>query len=177
MKKLIAFALLATGLFYGQRSHAQIDLNHLELQDIIGKVMHVEKGFAPKFSLGKTPIDQISKVAEILGLKKNEEVNRLFKTFKTGRIVYKVAAYTGSAIVVYGLVRKLDNSLKSQDYNTALYSGIGAIGSGLVVKFLTKGASYKAVDIFNGIAVKTIKDIFSVAPASGTAGVGLYVKL
>jgi uncharacterized protein YerC len=177
MKKLMAFALLAAGLTYGQKSYAQIDLNHLKLQDIIGKVMHVEKGFAPKFSLGKTPIDQISKVAEILGLKKNEEVNRLFKTFKTGRVVYKVAAYTGSAIAVYSLVRKLDNSLKSQDYNAALYSGIGAIGSGLVVKFLTKGASYKAVDIFNGIAVKTIKDIFSVAPASNTAGIGLYVKL
>ncbi|HEV2831201.1 MAG TPA: hypothetical protein VGW31_04410 [Hanamia sp.] len=177
MKKLMAFALLAASLFYGQKSYAQIDLNHVDIQDIIGKVMHVEKGFAPKFSLGKTPIDQISKVAEILGLKKNEEVNRLFKTFKTGRIVYKVAAYTGSAIVVYGLVRKLDNSLKSQDYNAALYSGIGAIGSGLVVKFLTKGASYKAVDIFNGIAVKTIKDIFSIAPASNTAGIGLYVKL
>lgn len=177
MKKLMAFALLAASLFYGQKSYAQIDLNHVDIQDIIGKVMHVEKGFAPKFSLGRTPIDQISKVAEILGLKKNEEVNRLFKTFKTGRIVYKVAAYTGSAIVVYGLVRKLDNSLKSQDYNAALYSGIGAIGSGLVVKFLTKGASYKAVDIFNGIAVKTIKDIFSIAPASNTAGIGLYVKL
>jgi hypothetical protein len=177
MKKLMAFALLVTSLFYGQKSYAQIDLNHVDIQDIIGKVMHVEKGFAPKFSLGRTPIDQISKVAEILGLKKNEEVNRLFKTFKTGRIVYKVAAYTGSAIVVYGLVRKLDNSLKSQDYNAALYSGIGAIGSGLVVKFLTKGASYKAVDIFNGIAVKTIKDIFSIAPASNTAGIGLYVKL
>ena len=177
MKKMMAFVLLASGLFYGQKSYAQIDLNHVDIQDIIGKVMHVEKGFAPKFSLGRTPIDQISKVAEILGLKKNEEVNRLFKTFKTGRIVYKVAAYTGSAIVVYGLVRKLDNSLKSQDYNAALYSGIGAIGSGLVVKFLTKGASYKAVDIFNGIAVKTIKDIFSIAPASNTAGIGLYVKL
>jgi hypothetical protein len=121
MKKLMAFALLAAGLIYGQKRYAQIDLNHLELQDIIGKVMHVEKGFAPKFSLGKTPIDQISKVAEILGLKKNEEVNRLFKTFKTGRVVYKVAAYTGSAIAVYSLVRKLDNSLKSQDYNAALY--------------------------------------------------------
>ncbi|HEV2831796.1 MAG TPA: hypothetical protein VGW31_07430, partial [Hanamia sp.] len=117
MNKLMAFALLVTSLFYGQKSYAQIDLNHVDIQDIIGKVMHVEKGFAPKFSLGRTPIDQISKVAEILGLKKNEEVNRLFKTFKTGRIVYKVAAYTGSAIVVYGLVRKLDNSLKSQDYN------------------------------------------------------------
>mgnify|MGYP001599981346 CR=1 FL=1 len=28
-----------------------------------------------------------------------------------------------------------------------------------------------------GIAVKKIKDIFSIAPASNTAGVGLYVKL
>jgi hypothetical protein len=33
------------------------------------------------------------------------------------------------------------------------------------------------VDIFNGIAVKKIKDIFSIAPASNTAGIGLYVKL
>jgi hypothetical protein len=164
-------------VFIGQKSFAQIDLNHIDIQDIIGKVMHVQKGFAPKFSLGKTPIDQISKVAEILGLKKNEEVNRLFRTFKTGRTVYKVAAYTGGAVAVYGIARKLDKSINKQDYNGALYSGIGAISSGLIVKFLTKGASYKAVDIFNGIAVKTIKDIFSVAPASGTAGVGLYVKL
>jgi hypothetical protein len=139
--------------------------------------MKVDKGFAPKFYLGKTPIAQIDKVAEILGLKKNEEVNRLFKTFKTGRTVYKVAAYTGSAIVVYGLVRKMDNSVKDQDWETALYSGLGAVGSGLIVKFLTKGASYKAVDIFNGIAVKKIIDIFSIAPASNTTGIGIYVKL
>jgi hypothetical protein len=133
--------------------------------------------FAPKFSLGKTPIDKISKVAEILGLKKNDNVNKLFNTFKTGRIIYKVAAFTGSAIVVYGLIRKIDNSIVNKDYNTALYSGIGAVGTGLVIKFLTKGASYKAVDIFNGIAVKKIRDIFSIAPASNTAGIGLYVKL
>jgi len=104
-------------------------------------------------------------------------VNRLFKTFKTGRTIYKVAAYAGGAIAVYSLARKLDNSVKSNDYNGALYSGISAIGTGLVIKFLTKGASYKAVDIFNGIAVKKIRDIFSIGPASNTAGVGLYVKL
>ena len=137
----------------------------------------MEKGFAPKFYLGKTPIEQINKVAEILGLKKNEEVNKLFKTFKTGRLVYKVASYAGGAVIAYGLVRKVDNSIQSQDWETALYSGIGAIGSGLVVKFLTKNASYKAVDIFNGIAVKKIIDIFSIAPASNTAGIGIYVKL
>lgn len=158
-------------------SEAQIDLNHLDITDIIGKVMHVQKGFAPKFSLGKIPIPKISKVAEILDLKKSNEVNKLFNTFKTGRTIYKIAAYSGGAIALYSLARKVDNSVKAQDYNAALYSGIAAIGSGLIVKFLTKSASYKAVDIFNQIAVKKIKDIFSIAPASNGAGLGLYVKL
>jgi hypothetical protein len=59
----------------------------------------------------------------------------------------------------------------------ALASGLVSIGTGLIVKFLTKNASYKAVDIFNGIAARKIKDIFSIAPASNTMGIGLYVKL
>lgn len=177
MRILFTFLLMFSALLFAESSSAQIDLNNLDLKDIIGKVMHVEKGFAPKFSLGRTPIQKISKVEQVLGLKQNSEVNRLFKTFKTGRLIYKAAAYAGGAIAVYSLVRRTENSVKSQDYNTALYSGISAIGSGLIVKFLTKGASYKAVDIFNGIAVKKIKDIFSIGPASKTAGIGLYVKL
>lgn len=177
MRKLKLVLLIFTGLSIGQKSYSQVDLNNLDLNDIIGKVIHVKKGFAPKFSLADNPIAKISKVAEILGLKKNSEVNRLFNTFKTGRIIYKVAAYAGSAVAVYSLVRKTEKSVAKQDYNGALYSGLGAIGSGLIVKFLTKGASYKAVDIFNGIAGKTLKDIFSIRPASNTVGVGLYVKL
>ena len=177
MRKLFVALFMFAGLFLSQRSFAQIDLSHIDLKDILGKVMYVQKGFAPKFFLGKTPVDQISKVAEILGLKKNDEINKLFKTFKTGRTIYKVAAYTGGAIAVYSVARKLEKAAKSNDYNAALYSGIGTVASGLAVKFLTKGASYKAVDIFNGIAVKKIKDIFSIAPASNTAGIGLYVKL
>jgi hypothetical protein len=177
MRKFFTILFVFIALSFAEKSFAQVDLNNLDLKDLIGKVMHVEKGFAPKFSLGRTPIDKISKVAEILGMKKNTEVNKLFNTFRTGRIIYKAAAYTGAAIAVYSLVRKTEKSVKSQDYNGALYSGIGAIGSGLIVKFLTKGASYKAVDIFNGIAAKKIKDIFSIAPASNTAGIGLYVKL
>jgi hypothetical protein len=55
--------------------------------------------------------------------------------------------------------------------------GVSTVATGLIVKFLTKGAAYKAVDIFNGIVRKKIKDILSVAPASQTMGVGLYVKL
>lgn len=177
MIKKVRFILLVVFMAFIQSSFAQIDLNNIDLQDLIGKVIKVEKGFAPKFYLGNTPIEQINKVADILGLKKNEEVNKLFKTFQTGRTVYKVATYAGSAIIVYGLVRKMDNSIKSQDWETALYSGLGAVGSGLVVKFLTKGASYKAVDIFNGIAARKIIDIFSIAPASNTTGIGIYIKL
>lgn len=169
---LLVLAVGFTGLSFGQ-----IDLEHIDLRDLIGKVMKVEKGFTPKFYLGNTPIQKVEKVAEILGLKKNEEVDRLFRTFRTGRVIYKAAAYTGSAIVIYGLVRKVDNSIQNSDWETALYSGLGAIGSGVVVKLLTKQASYKAVDIFNDIAVKKIIDIFSIAPASNTAGIGLYVKL
>ncbi|MBW7839767.1 MAG: hypothetical protein H3C36_09060, partial [Chitinophagaceae bacterium] len=110
-------------------------------------------------------------------MKKNVDVDKLFRTFRTGRILYKVAPYTGSAIVVYGLAKKMDNSIKSGDYETALYSGLGTIVSGLAVKLLTKGASYKAVDIFNGIAVNKILDIFSIGPASDMPGIGIYVKL
>lgn len=175
MKKYIFFIMIA--VFSAYSSKAQIDLDHIDLKDLIGKIIKVDKGFAPKFYLGKTPIDQISKVAEILGIKQNADVNRLFKTFRTGRTIYKVAAYTGGAIAIYGVVRKLDKSVKTGDYDAALYSGLSAIGSGLIVKLLTKGASYQAVDIFNGIAVKKIKDIFSIQPASGTIGIGLYVKL
>jgi hypothetical protein len=103
---LIVFAVLISVLI-SKESSAQIDLNNLDINDIIGKVMHVQRGFAPKFSLGNTPIQKISKVAEILGLKRNEEINKLFNTFKTGRAVYKIAGYAGGAILVYGLYRKV----------------------------------------------------------------------
>jgi hypothetical protein len=177
MKKTIAIILLCAGIFLSKNSSAQIDLENIDLNDIIGKVMKVQKGFSPKFYLGNTPIQKISKVAEILGLKKNETVNRLFNTFQTGRIIYKVAAYAGTAVIAYAVVRKIENSVKSEDYSGALYSGLGAVASGVIVKLITKGSAYKAVDIFNGIAAKKIKDIFSIAPASNTAGIGLYVKL
>lgn len=172
--RFILVIILLTGTF---QASAQIDLDHIDLRDLVGRVIRVDKGFTPKFYLGNTPIEKVDKVAEILGLKKNEEVNRLFKTFQTGRIVFKVATYAGSAIVVYSLVRKMDKSIQDQNWETALYSGLGAAGSGLIVKFLTKGASYKAVDIFNDIAVKKVLDIFSVAPATNTTGIGLFVKL
>jgi len=176
MKRML-FSSIVFCCCISKQVSAQIDLNNLDLKDIIGKVMHVKRGFAPKFSLGNINIAKVKKVAEILGLKKNDEINRLFNTFRTGRTVYKIAAYAGGAVLAYGLVRKVDNSIISKDYKTALVSGLSTVGSGLIVKFLTKAASYKAVDIFNGIAIKKIREIFSIKPASATMGFGLYVKL
>ena len=173
-KHLLIIAILFLGM--SKSSSAQIDFENLDLKDIIGRVVNVEKGFAPKFSLGKIRIPKIPKVAEILGIKKNDQVNKLFNTFRAGRTVFQVASYAGSAVAIYGLVKQTGDSV-SKGSKTALTSGLISIGTGLLVKFLTKSASYKAVDIFNGIAARKIRDIFSIKPASNTMGIGVYVKL
>lgn len=176
MRKKIAIILMT--VFVVNKSSAQIDLNKLlNLNDIVGKVMHVKKGFAPKFSLGNVSIPKITKVGEIFGLKKNDQVNKLFKTFKTGRTVYRVASYAGSAIALYGTIKAIDKASIAKDYKGALIGGLSTIASGLITKFLTKGAAYKATDVFNGIVTKKIKNIFSIQPASSTMGMGVYVKL
>ncbi len=174
---VLILVILCLGLMVSNRTTAQIDLNNIDLGDIIGKVMNVKRGFAPKFSLGNISIPKVAKVAEVLGLKRNEQVNRLFNTFKTGRTVYKVASYAGGALAIYGVVKKIGDDSTTSGYKAALTSGLVTIGSGLIVKFLTKAASYKAVDIFNGIAARKIRDIFSIAPASNNLGLGVYVKL
>ena len=176
MKKLLLLSFILS-FTAGKITAQQLDLNNINLDKIFGKVLNVQRGFAPKFSLGNTPIKKIEKVAEILGLKKNEQIDRLFNTFKTGRTIYKIAAYAGGAIAAYGAIRAIDKSAVQKDYKGALISGLSTIGSGLLVKFLTKGASYKAVDIFNGIVRRKIKDIIGFGPASSTMGMGLYVKL
>lgn len=176
MKKMIPVLCLFS-VFCVNSASAQIDLNNLDYKDIIGKVMHVQKGFAPSFSIGKTDLKDLSKVADILSLKKSERINKYFNTFRTGRTVYKIASYAGGALAVYAVAKKLSSSNSVANYKGALTSGLITIGSGLAVKFLTKSAAYKAVDIFNGIAIKKIIDIFSIAPASNTTGLGLYVKL
>ena len=175
MKKLILLSFIL--FFTTAKITAQIDLTNISLDKIFGKVLNVQRGFAPKFSLGNTPIKKIEKVAEILGLKKNEQIDRLFNTFKTGRTIYKIAAYAGGAIAAYGAIKAIDKSAVQKDYKGALISGLSTIGTGLLVKFLTKGASYKAADIFNGIIKKKIKGIIGIGPASSTIGMGLYVKL
>ena len=176
MKKYLLISLI---VFFGSMSafaQEEMDLNNLSLDKILGKVLNVQRGFAPQFSLGNTPIKKVEKVAEILGLKKNEEIDRLFNTFKTGRTIYKIAAYAGSAIAAYGAIKAIDKAAAQSDYKGALISGLSTIATGLLVKFLTKGASYKAVDIFNGIIRNKIKKIFNIGAIPPAEGGGMVVK-
>lgn len=175
MKKLVISCFIIC--MAAGKASAQIDFNNLNLDKILGKVLNVKRGFAPKFSLGKVSIPKIAKVAEIIGLKKNDQAIKLFNTFKTGRTIYKIASYAGGAVAAYSAIKAIDKSAIKEDYQKPLIGALSSIATGLIVKFITKGASYKAVDVFNGVVKKKIKDIFSVAPASSTMGMGLYVKL
>jgi hypothetical protein len=175
-KHILIIAILFLGIT--KQSSAQIDLENLDLNDIIGRVMKVERGFSPEFFLGNIKIPKIPKVAEILGMKRNPDVNKLFNTFRTGRTIFQITSYAGSAVALYGVVKKAaGDSASRANYKGALIGGLTSVATGVLVKLLTKGAAYKAVDIFNGIAARKIKDIFSIAPASNTMGIGLYVKI
>lgn len=175
MKKIIVLSFIFCAV--SNIVSAQIDFNNLNIDKILGRVLNVKRGFAPKFSLGKVSIPKIVKVAEIIGLKKNEQAIKLFNTFKTGRTVYKIASYAGGAIAAYSAIKAIDKSTLKEDYQKPLIGALSTVASGLLVKFLTKSASYKAVDVFNGVVKKKLKDILSVAPASSTMGMGVYVKL
>lgn len=174
-------------------SYAQVKLEDIpfDLNEILGKVklLKVKKGFNPVFTLGNYQVNTVGilgeklKGVEILGdifTKKNvEKVDKLYKTYKTGLVVYKVLTAAGTALSTYSTIRGLvsDSNFNNNTVKTTLISGLTSILTGVLTKILTKQASYKAVDIFNGVVKTTIKDIFSIKPASSTLGVGLYVKL
>ena len=163
-----------------------------DLNEIFGKtkLLKVEKGFSPVFTLGNYQVNSVGILGEklkgvdilqsIFNKKDIDQVNKLFKTYKTGLVVYKVLATAGTALSTYSAIRGIvsdSTGFNNSTVKTTLISGLTSILTGVLTKILTKQASYKAVDIFNGVAKKTILDILSVKPASSTLGVGLYVKL
>lgn len=174
-------------------SFAQIKIGDLpiDIDALLGrvKVLKVQKGFSPKFLLGELQLNKVGILGEnlkgvkLLGevfSKKNiAQVTKLYKTYKTGLVVFKVLAAAGTAVTTYSAIKGFTDDQKFNDatVKAMLYPAIGSIVTGVVTKILTKKASYKAVDIFNGIVRKKIQDIFSIQPASSTLGIGVYVKL
>lgn len=174
-------------------SHAQIKIGGvpIDLDKLFGnsKILTVKKGFSPIFKLGDFQLNKVGilgeklKGVEILGQvfnKKNiGQVTKLYKTYKTGLVVFKVLSAAGTVAAGYSTVRGLtaDSKFTSTTVKALLIPGLTSLATGIITKIITKKASYKAVDIFNGVVKKTIKDIFSVAPASSNIGIGVYVKL
>ena len=195
MKKITKlFAAFIVVLFFNMPgSFAQIKIGGIpiDLDKLLGnaKVLTVKKGFSPVFKLGDFQLNKVGllgeqlKGIEVLGQvfnKKNiDQVTKLYKTYKTGLVVFKVLAAAGTVVAGYSTIRGLtaDSKFSSATVKATLIPGLTSLATGVITKILTKKASYKAVDIFNGVVKKTIKDIFSVAPASSNMGVGVYVKL
>ena len=180
-------------MFFALNTSAQIKIEDItnELGKLLGQkeLLTVKKGFNPVFHLGKLQINKVGILGEklkgigvlgdIFNSKNIDQVKKLYKTYKTGLVVFKVLAGAGTAVAAYSTVRGLvnENKFNNQTVKAMLYPALTSMLTGVVTKVLTKKASYKAVDIFNGVVREKIKDIFSVAPASSTLGVGLYVNL
>lgn len=188
-KILIAIILV----FSITQASAQVKLGDIpfDLDKILqqSKLLTVKKGFNPVFNIGKYQINKngilgeklkgVAILGDIFEKRGGDKILKLYKTYKTGLIVFKVLAATGTAVAGYSTVKgALDNDgFNDKTVKAMLYPALASIATGIITKIITKKASYKAVDIFNGIAKKTIKDIFSIAPASSNVGVGIYVKL
>ena len=188
--KRIALLILVV-LACGSTSMAQVKLEDIpfNLGDILGKskVLTVKKGFNPVFKLGNFQVNKVGilgeklKGVEILGdifdTKGVNKVMKLYKTYKTGLVVFKVLVAAGTAVTVYSTAKGAAESFDDKDVKQLLFPALTSVATGIITKILTKKASYKAVDIFNGVVTRKIKDIFSIQPASQTLGVGLYVNL
>ena len=190
---LTLFFVLAT-LCFAQQANAQIkieDLEDLNIAELLGKakVMKVRKGFSPVFSIGNYQINTvgilgeklkgIGILGEILDKRGVEKIMGLYKTYKTGLVVFKILGAAGTAVTVLSAVKGFtaEQNFNDKTVKQLLYPAVASLLTGVITKVLTKKASYKAVDIFNGVVRNKIKDIFSIQPASASLGLGLYVKL
>jgi hypothetical protein len=188
---LVLSCLLSAGCFTSSEAQVKLEDIPFDLNEILGKtkLLTVKKGFSPVFNLGNFQVNKVGILGEklkgigILGeifqTKNIERVTKLYKTYKTGLVVFKILGAAGTMVTAYSTIRGITDEQKFDDgtVKKLLYPALGSIAVGVGTKLLTKAASYKAVDIFNGIVRKKVQDIFSVGPASETLGVALYVKL
>jgi hypothetical protein len=194
MRKLIVLCSLLVAM----QANAQIKIGgqSFDLSQLLsGKVLNVSKGFKPKFSIGNLNIGKLQTVAQLLAGKNNLQIDKYFRIFRTGKTVWHAGEIITTLASVYGVVRGLKandidattQQLRNEkdkilgNMRTGVYTALGSALSGLVVKLLTKKASYKAVDMFNGVVKKKLSDILSVQPYQPNipnySGVGIAISL
>ena len=193
MKKTFCIALLIVAI---TNADAQIiDWKKFDLNNLIGKALVVQKGFAPKFKLGNIDVAKIANVTKIINLKNISTATKLFNTFKNGRALYRIGSITGAVASAYGVIKNSAESNKEatnvaaqqakaaaikKAQNLAIAGG-STIALGLIVKFITKAAAHKAANAFNGAIRKKITDILSfdaptISPYT-SAGLAIKIKL
>lgn len=189
MKKF--FTIFICFLFILQAQAQLDDLLDGTITKLLNKksLLSVKKGFSPRFSLGNLPLNKVGILGEqlkgvkvlgnIFNTKRLTDITKLYNTYKKGLIAYKVLAGAGTALTTYSTIRGLADAEKFNDKTVRqiLTPAISAIVTGVVAKILTKKAAYKAVDVFNGVVKKKLKDILNIGASSQSIGLGLYVKL
>lgn len=189
-QNVVVFFML---MIVSSAASAQIKIGdmNIDIDQLLGKVkvLKVKKGFNPKFLLGDVQLNKVGILGEdlkgvkalgqVFNKKNIDQVTRLYKTYKTGLVVFKVLGAAGTAVAAYSTVKGIADDQKFNDktVKAMLFPALASMATGVVTKIITKKASYKAVDIFNGVVRNKVEDIFSIKPASSTLGVGLYVKL
>ena len=193
MKKKIIVLLFFAGLLFTLQTQAQIKIEDIigKAKDLLGKkeILTVKKGFSPVFNLGRLQINKVGILGEklkgigvlgqIFDSKGIQDVTKLYNTYKTGLVVFKILAAAGTVAATYSTIRGIAGTDKFTDKTVRqlLTPALTSVVVGVVTKILTKKASYKAVDIFNGVVRKKVKDILGVGAASQGVGIALYVKL
>ncbi len=191
-KTFIALTVLMT-LLFTSNANAQIKIEDLqnEIGNLLGQkqLLSVKKGFSPVFKIGNVQVNKVGILGEklkgvailgdIFNSKGVADIKKLYKTYKTGLVIFNVLAASGTAVAAYSTIRGIssDTKFNSSTVKAMLYPALTSIATSVITKVLTKKASYKAVDIFNGVVRNKIKDILSVKPATQNIGVGLFVKL
>jgi len=194
IKLVLVSLLVLICCSFARVAKAQItleDIQNLDITKLLGntQILKVDKGFNPVFSIGKNQINSVGILGEkikgvkilgeILDTKNVDRVMGMYKTYKTGLLVYKVLSSAGAVVTVVSTVKGLadEDNFNDATVKKMLYPALASVATGVITKLLTKAASYKAVDVFNGVVRNKVKDIFSIKPASETIGIGLYVKL
>ena len=189
--KIIFLSLFCCILFANSNAQLKIDAILGKVNDLLGSksLLKVKKGFSPKFSLGNLQLNKVGVLGEqlkgvkvlgkVFNSKNTEKINKLYGTYKTGLVVYKILGGIGAASTAYTTIRGAVGTEKfdAKTVKQLIWPAIGSLVTGIVTKLLTKKASYKAVDIFNGVVKKKVKDILHIGAASQGNGFGLFVKL